>query len=47
MLKTVGLNRNLIETSSFFRFERKLEKELLGKTETLSKADTRSIPQKD
>ena len=47
MLKTVGLNRNLIETSSFFRFERKLEKELLGKTETLSKADTKSIPQKD
>ena len=47
MLKIVGLNRNLIEISAFFRFERKLEKELLGKTETLSKADTKSIPQKD
>lgn len=47
MLKTVGLNRDLINTAAIFRLERKLEKEVLNKSDVLTPTDTRSISNKD
>ena len=47
MLKTVGLNRDLINTAAIFKFERKIEKEVLNKSEVLTPADTKSISNKD